>query len=146
MSRFPHVWSDGRRNPKHNSLPVCQLRAICSSVQELSVSSPSETKPNTVWFWMDTLCVPLHSQAARNKAITLMAKTYSEAEHVLVFSRELLQIPLPVTPHEAFVRIFLSKWMTRLWTLQEAALAKCLAFQFSDSCLKDTLFDDMIAV
>src|SRR5438045_3076365 len=73
-------------------------------------------------------------------------KTYSEAEHVLAFSRELLQIPRPDTPYEAFVRIFLSKWMARLWTLQEAALAKCLAFQFSDSCLTDTLFDRMVAV
>lgn len=30
------------------------------------------------------------------------------------------------------VRIFISSWMRRLWTLQEGALAKSLYFQFKD--------------
>jgi len=68
--------------------------------------------------------------------ITQMAKVYSSASHVLVLAAELLSIKLPSTPDEALFRIFFSRWNTRLWGMQEAALAGDLVFQFSDKAVR----------
>lgn len=136
-----HVWSDGMGNPYQNSLPLCQIQALDYYVGKARCC-PTNDEP--AYFWIDTICVPRAPDALRWKAIAAMRDTYRDAECVLVICRELSSIPLPSTPDEVFVRIFRSKWMTRLWTLQEGALAARLAFQFADHAIDYDYLDDLM--
>ena len=131
-----HVWSDGRGNPRVNALPRCQIQAVQSYVSAL-------TGAESMLFWMDTLCVPLR-EPLRNTAIIRMAEVYRSATQVLVLAKDILSINLPSTPTEALCRIFCSQWVSRLWTMQEAALAKEVVFQFAgDAISHDTLSQNM---
>jgi hypothetical protein len=143
-----HVWSDGRGNPKENSLPLCQVRAIHHyAMGALGQSDAAEEyQSSPIYFWIDTLCVPIVPMSTRIAAIQAMAQTYANATTVLVLSKELLAAAQPPTPDETLVRIFCSRWMSRLWTLHEGALAKDLVFQFQDSHIAYPDLDDaMIA-
>jgi hypothetical protein len=124
-----HVWSDGLGNPSDNSLPACDLQAVKGWLKSLVLHHDIDIDMS---FWIDTLCVPLFPRSARNTAILAMRKTYEQAEAVLVLDAELLCVKVPPSPEEILVRILCSAWMTRLWTLQEAALAGRLMFQFED--------------
>ena len=136
-----HVWSDGMGNPDRNSLPLCQMQALDYFVSKAR-ASPTDSDP--AYFWIDTICVPRYPDALRWTAIAAMRDTYRDADCVLVICRELATISLPPTPDEILVRIFRSKWMTRLWTLQEGALATRLAFQFADHAIDYAYLDDLM--
>ncbi|KAJ9606974.1 hypothetical protein H2200_008985 [Cladophialophora chaetospira] len=127
FAAISHVWSDGMGNPKSNSLPICQLRFIQDRVTGL-------TGNEDTLFWIDALCVPMQ-KSLKKLAILRMATTYGAASHVLVFSGELLRRKLPPSPEEAFMSILCSKWTGRLWTIQEAALAKNIFFVFADKTI-----------
>lgn len=131
-----HVWSDGRGNENYNALPTCQLETICQYVAALEVDQEA-------LFWIDTLCVPIQ-EPLRNTAIMRMAPVYTLASHVLVLSEELLVEDLPYTPDQALFWIFCSKWMGRLWTMQEAALANDLVFQFTNKSIRLASLADAI--
>ena len=132
-----HVWSHGKGNPKSNSLPLCQLSYISKKVNALY---PDENAP--VPFWIDTLCCPTKPPHAQALALEQMGSTYENADKVLVLDSTLETVLLPgagrdrETAREALLRIFASPWMRRLWTLQEALLAKQLHFQFADGALE----------
>ncbi|OAP65461.1 hypothetical protein AYL99_01433 [Fonsecaea erecta] len=125
-----HVCSDGRGNPRQNSLPICQLRSIQQYVIALTESQGS-------LFWIDTLCVPVEVPL-RNLAILRMAKVYSSASPVLVLSREPLSQNVPSSPDHALFSIYCCQWMLRLWTIQEASLTEDLKFQFADTVVPYT--------
>ena len=131
-----HIWSDGRGNEADNALPLCQLKTVHQYVAALSVDEDT-------LFWIDTFCVPI-KEPLRNTAIMRMAQVYSHGSHVLVLSEELLSNNLPSTPDQALFWIFCSKWMARLWTMQEAALADNLVFQFFDKAISYTSLADAI--
>jgi hypothetical protein len=131
-----HVWSDGRGNLQENALPECQLQRIRQYVTSLAPSVDSV-------FWIDTLCVPLR-EPLRNTAIMRMAQVYSSASQVLTLSSDLLSHNLPSSPDEASFRIFCSQWAARLWTMQEAILAKELVFQFADHAINYSTLEEQI--
>lgn len=139
-----HVWSDGMGNPHRNSLPSCTLQALDYIVSKALNRSSTSGQSNSSYFWIDTLCVPQTPVGIRATAITSMHQIYADADCVLVVCHELWLTPLPLTPDEALVRIFRSKWMTRLWTLQEGALAATLAFQFADHAIDYGYLDDLM--
>ncbi|KAL6800557.1 hypothetical protein J3E68DRAFT_398559 [Trichoderma sp. SZMC 28012] len=86
-------------------------------------------------FWADGLCIP-DIPTVRKKAIGMMARIYSEAVGVLVLDGG-LQLCLSVEPTSTKILYVLTcGWMRRLWTLQEAVLAKDLVFAFSDKQIK----------
>jgi len=60
-----------------------------------------------------------------------MAKTYSSATAVVVLDRE-IQMAEAASSEEIFLSICGSGWMGRLWTYQEAALARRLVFKMKD--------------
>ena len=60
-----------------------------------------------------------------------MASTYSRATRVLVLDAELMQSTMESCPEERLARITCSTWIRRLWTLQEAALARTTLYQFA---------------
>ena len=69
-----------------------------------------------------------------------MGNIYEKADRVLVLDSLIQEIPRPSSIIDKFVRIHVSKWNHRLWTLQEAQLARSLFFQFRDGA---ETFQDM---
>ncbi|KAI9821923.1 MAG: hypothetical protein M1827_002505 [Pycnora praestabilis] len=153
-----HVWSDGLGNPNHNSLPKCQLQEIVRLIEALppiqqyssegiqfddrAWRDPLPLKPvapgeqtmdkQPHYFWMDTLCVPLSPAERRKDAIKSMRSIYSRAIRVLVLDAELMRSPMASNSEEKLTRMTCSTWIRRLWTLQEAALARTVLYQFAE--------------
>ena len=87
---------------------------------------------------MDTLCVPIKPQAARDEAIKKMRFVYGKAERVLVLDADLMNATVDASYEEIQMRIACSTWIRRLWTLQEASLPKEVFFQFAERAVSIT--------
>lgn len=125
-----HIWSDGIGNTEQNALPACQMHRLQRLVNDLYTD---DQKPGpAVPFWIDTLMVPLQDEA-RKKAIAQMEHVYRSADKVLVLDKTLEAISRELNVEELLIRMCHSPWMSRLWTAQEAYLARDLHFQFSDT-------------
>jgi hypothetical protein len=61
-----------------------------------------------------------------------MREVCIRAERVLVLDSSLLPFTSQATYEELNMRILCSRWIRRLWTIQEAVLAQRLIFQFKD--------------
>ena len=156
-------------NPEGNSLPRCQLERIVEFLRPLpwtliastdeeqeddkcwkmvhlpskSAVTPEKSSSQPLYFWIDTICVPVKPDTIHSKAIEEMRKVYNRANRVLVIDTDLTSIQLE-PQLDTFDRrdvmngiIMASSWQQRLWTLQEAVLAKKLWFQFaSGACEK----------
>ncbi|KAK7947832.1 uncharacterized protein PG986_008718 [Apiospora aurea] len=147
---FSHVWSDGLGNPLRNQFPMCQVTRIWLLLDELdrltsTLSLVNKGHASRLWgrqrgvsvpFWIDTLCIPVGPQYEfqRSRAIALMKDTYANAYQVLVLDAELEAVPMGDTT-EMMMRISLSGWMRRLWTLQEGVLATRMYVKFKDGIL-----------
>ncbi|KAF5263356.1 hypothetical protein FOXYS1_5893 [Fusarium oxysporum] len=122
---FSHVWADGLGSTAEAGLPICQLRRLAAMASSLVESGA---------FWIDGLCVPKDSDL-RNRAIGMMADTYREAKVVLVLDSGILATSSTMDRTEILLRVCMSHWMRRLWTFQEAVLAKDLHFKLSDAAV-----------
>ena len=128
-----HVWSHGMGNPDANALPLCQTTRLASFVKGLP-SSGLKTTSDDLLVWIDTLCCP-SSSFPRGKKLSLgrMQATYHHAAAVLVLAECLLcRDSKNMSELEIMTRLVTSTWITRLWTLQEGALAQILWAQFRD--------------
>lgn len=125
-----HVWSDGLGNVQRNALPRCQMLHLSNLIRSLP------GKAHSVLFWIDTIGCPPDAavqKEAQNLAISMMRQTYEDACAVLVLDSWLqLQKIDDMDDAEILLKIVCSAWNSRLWTLQEGALAKALYFQFAD--------------
>ncbi|KAI0694829.1 hypothetical protein C8Q76DRAFT_571965, partial [Earliella scabrosa] len=121
-----HVWADGLGSTTEVGLPTCQLERIAGYARQL-VSNGA--------FWVDSLCVP-ETRDLRKAAIRLMAETYRRADAVVVFDAGIRQ-RCTAAAHlkETALWIATSGWMQRVWTLQEALLARELYFEAADGLL-----------
>ncbi|KAL4741110.1 hypothetical protein BDV11DRAFT_183781 [Aspergillus similis] len=145
---FSHVWSDGLGNPSANTLPQCQLLRIRSLLDELvsgirSVDLVNRLAFRELWkkkfhgpsllFWMDTMCIPVAEEhrELRSVAIKSMKAVYERAFRVLVLDGD-IQSFSSSDYTQSFMRIRLSAWMRRLWTLNEGVLANKLCVKFAD--------------
>lgn len=141
-----HVWSDGLGNVSQNQLLQCQLLRLQGFVNDLweSTSQSTQCRPFqdlplprerspliNMSFWIDTICVP-KEQPFRNLAINQMRVIYERARAVLVLDSELQQLSLRSSWEEILLTISFSGWTRRIWTLQEATLARVLYFQMKD--------------
>jgi hypothetical protein len=136
-----HVWSDGMGNPHQNALLPCLIRFLDFCVQKVFGNLNPGAEPK---FWLDTICVPLSPREARNSAIENMRRVYADASAVLVITQDLISRPLPRTFQETVVRICQSKWLKRVWTMQEGVLAKSIAFQFENHAIDYDFLDDQL--
>jgi hypothetical protein len=118
-----HVWADGLGSASEDGLPVCQLQRLSALVSTL--------RPGAA-FWMDSICVP-KAKLARKKAIGMMARTYQDAEAVLVLDNSLQLMRSTESLGAKLLAVLTSGWMRRLWTLQEGVLARELYIQFADT-------------
>lgn len=128
-----HVWAHGLGNPTQNGLPLCSLQAIQNWMDhswhrlgQLGIRHPRDELGCRHGFWMDTLCVPVHpsAKALRKKAIAQMRDIYGGAVSVFVLDKTLQSRTKWTTLSEGLLSLMMSSWTTRLWTLQEAVLAK----------------------
>ncbi|KAI9639989.1 hypothetical protein NHQ30_011548 [Ciborinia camelliae] len=122
---FSHVWADGLGSTTEIGLPECQVRRLSALAIELVPGGH---------FWIDSLCVP-SEKAPRKKAIEMMALTYRKAAKVLVLDASIQTCASKDLPEQKLLRVLVSGWMRRLWTLQEAVLASELVFRFMDASL-----------
>ena len=144
-----HVWSDGMGNAVTNSLPQCQIRRLKALLDELTWSNGRtwdhfnkgqfskfwrHFRGRTVAFWLDTLCIPVDRRYKkyRNLAISMMYRIYLSAQDILILDSELQNCSMPSQADEAYLQVFLSGWMRRLWTLQESVLGRRLNVKFLD--------------
>jgi hypothetical protein len=118
-----HIWADGLGSSTEKCLPACQVQRLRSLT--------SRVLPDAE-FWIDGLCIP-DAGGMRKLAIGLMAQTYRDAAALLVLDKGLQMCSFTAPLEEKLLRVLVSGWMQRLWTLQEAVLAKKLVFLFSDA-------------
>ena len=130
-----HVWVDGLGNEAENSVPACQARAIQESVYEIQLQlGMDEVVP---WF-LDTLCIPTtvrgghNRRTARKHAVSAMGSVYSASLAVLARDGDMMRRSADMDPLESLYRMHLSHWSFRMWTYQEASLARHLFFTFKD--------------
>jgi len=126
-----HVWADGLGNPHVNSLHRCKLHHLRELVNAIE-PMPTDAEREGPLIWLDTPCCPARNGPGKQIAIEKIRLVYQRAKHVLVLDAGLMAYEARAQDAtEVLVRIFTSSW-TRLWTLQEGALAKSLYFQFAD--------------
>ena len=132
-----HVWTEGMGNPRANALPWCQLQHLHQMVAALDkAADPLTEGEKELLIWLDTLCCPVKPAKGKMMALEQMKRTYEDATYVLVLDSSLQASDnREVSVIEGSARIFTSRWMRRLWTLQGAALAKKLWFQFANGPL-----------
>ncbi|KAI0651218.1 hypothetical protein C8Q79DRAFT_20153 [Trametes meyenii] len=117
-----HVWADGMGSTTEDGLPKCVVTRIAGLVRPLL--------PGSGAFWMDSLCVPGRKDL-RKRAIRLMAETYRNAAKVLVIDEGIRrECSVGASWVDNLLRIAISGWMRRVWTLQEGLLARELWFEF----------------
>jgi len=117
-----HVWSDGLGSVTENGLPRCQVAYLSKLTKIISGSA---------LFWIDGLCVPKDTNT-RIAAIHKMASTYGSASITLVLDAGIRKCSIERPLEEVIIRILISTWTRRLWTLQEGALADRLVFLLKD--------------
>lgn len=132
-----HVWADGLGYPFANSLPRCQLRHISNLAAAVGRESGSAGVDGKSLIWLDSLCCPVQPDEAHKRALAQMRRTYEQATHVLVSDASLQPYDSrSLGEVEMCARILTSRWMRRLWTLQEGSFAKKFWFQFQDRAIE----------
>lgn len=115
----------------------CSLQQLQSLVNELLQSKILLSLGTTLPFWIDTICIP--EDHRKKTATEKIKRVFEAADAVLVLESSLYrQRPGSISDYIAAIRC--SPWTKRLWTLQEAALAKRLCFSFHETVV---LLDDL---
>lgn len=133
-----HVWADGYGNPKENRLWKCQLDFFDSLFRKAQSDNDHH---HGFRFWIDTLAIPVgntdtHRQHRKN-AIRKINDIFTKATYTIVIDNGLTSMGAGIDYQAAAMRILASRWMRRLWTLQEAYLSRRLLFTFEGPFLKD---------
>ena len=72
-----------------------------------------------------------------------MHKIYTHAKYTIVLDLSLMQVNSGSGYSDNAMKITMSRWMTRLWTLQEAVLSKNLFFCFKDRIYSMTHLEEL---
>ena len=118
---------------------MCQLSRLQTLVDDL-YSTQADTShqcdsqsESPTRFWIDTLCVPLHDDVCRTSAICEMRDVYALADRVLVLDSWILKGSTEDPISKRSMRLMMSNWQRRLWTLSEAVLARNLYIQYENA-------------
>ena len=86
---------------------------------------------------MDTLCIPVREdqKILRKKSIAQMRDIYESADRVLVFDSLIEGLRRVDGIYEKSVRLVISNWQHRLWTLQEGVLSTLTCFALQDGVI-----------
>lgn len=120
-----HVWSHGAGSDADDGLPRCRLQSIIDRLPDQSCDS----------IWVDSLCIP-RDEKLKMKSISMMDSIYRNAAAVISMDRDLLSISTEKSTTEALgIRFLTCDWNRRLWTFQEALLARKLYIAFKDQTI-----------
>lgn len=127
-----HVWSHGYGNEEHNKVAKCQLEFICRQVQGFRGLKGAYQLD----MWMDTLVIPVEHKFREQRKIAMMQieRVFHAARSTLVLDLHLISMDRgdDTKPAQAAMRLLVSGWMRRLWTLQEAFLSRQLIIPFRE--------------
>lgn len=131
---FSHVWADGYGNRKANVLNQCVLDLFMQLFRQIKYSKTQTSPIAPENFWIDTLAIPVQAEYndQRKSAIRSMYRIYTGAKYTIVLDAGLMSVSRGEGYAQPAMSISVSRWMTRLWTWQEAVLSKELHFNFSD--------------
>jgi hypothetical protein len=123
-----HVWADGLGGKAERGLNECQVTRLQQLCKELLPSVAG------VRFWIDSLCIPGPEidEHAYKKALVGIKHVYRNASAVLVLDTSIAQCTTSASTEVLYAHIYLSAWMQRMWTYEEAVLAKKLVFRLRD--------------
>ena len=125
-----HVWSHGMGSTAEQGLPTCQLRKLKQMLARSGI--------DTSLIWIDSLCIP-QDHSLKMASIGIMDQIYQNAESVLVVDAMLERYTsADASPEQLSLLAEVSEWNRRLWTFQEAKLAKRLQFAFQDAVVSIT--------
>ncbi|KAF7506407.1 hypothetical protein GJ744_011761 [Endocarpon pusillum] len=128
-----HVWAGGLGNFQDNALYSCQLYGIHRNLSNPCVLDHIRTSQST-YYWLDSLCIPVHDGSLKVQAINTMSRIYAGAKCVLVIDPELRDLKATdLEPKEIDLALLCSPWMARSWTLQEGALGIDIKLKFADT-------------
>jgi hypothetical protein len=113
------------------------LPLSATNTNPASEDIPSAVRQNQCpLLWLDTLCCPVAPKEAKKLSLVKMHQVYEQASIVLVLDSSLRSYSTAsMDTLEVLARVFTSRWLKRVWTLEEGALAKRLWFQFADKAL-----------
>jgi len=120
---FSHVWVDGIGGSTETGLLTCQvfrLSALSSAVRK-DPSTPAK-------FWVDSMGIPRSDKAVHHQALVGIRDVYICASAVVVIDKTIQRCSLTASTEELYAHIYMSAWMQRMWTYEEAVLAKRLIF------------------
>ncbi|CAO2647119.1 Nn.00g080410.m01.CDS01 [Neocucurbitaria sp. VM-36] len=123
-----HVWVDGLGGSTEKGLLTCQVLRVHSLVTKVLGTRPGAPAR----FWIDSLCIPPHSSDMFMAALIGIRDVYSCASLVLVIDRLVQQCSPSASIEVLFASIYMSAWMQRMWTYEEAVLARRLIFLLSN--------------
>lgn len=121
-----HVWADGLGGATESGLNECQVRRlseICSAVNQTS---------STVRFWVDCLCIPRSDRDVYIQALIAIRDVYLNATFVLVLDKTIVECTTSSSTEDLYAHSYLSAWMQRMWTYEEAVLARKVIFVLKD--------------
>jgi hypothetical protein len=117
---FSHVWIHGLTSDSDTGLPLCQLEKLRRILQRTNLKFGLRK----TYFWLDSLCIPL-DHVLKMKSISIMGQMYTHVAVVVALDAFLETINYENAPRETCALfIITSEWNKRLWTFQEANLAK----------------------
>ena len=143
---FSHVWTDGFGSlDGRNGMNLCVLNMFSKILEQITIQRASTSTALQELFWIDTLAIPVSEKfkTQRTKAISQMHNIYARAQYTIVLDLSLMRVTMGSGYSNPAMKITMSRWMTRLWTLQEAVLSKNLFFNFSDRVFSMNQLEDM---
>ncbi len=143
---FSHVWTDGFGSlDGTNKTTVCVLDMLSKMLEKVALQRSGKSSAIPELFWIDTLAIPVEAKYAkeRRQAIKQMHHIYTHAKYTIVLDLSLMRTTVGPGYSNPAMKITMCRWMTRLWTLQEAVLSKNLFFCFSDRIFPMTQLEEM---
>ena len=125
-----HVRAEGMGNSKGTELPWCRLQEIQGFADALTGNRPGQT-----FFWIDSLCMPT-DRRTKKLAAHQIRHVFASASSVLALVPSIASKNASGASREQLLAsISASSWSRRLWTFQEAAVARRFLFQFKDKAV-----------
>ena len=141
-----HVWGDRFASIQTNEMTTCQLSRIVQTMASRTRHLNGDLRDyfyetsfsvgrymyqylmpedfDETYIWIDSFCIPKgqRDEKLRHMAIRQMRWIYENATSVLALDAELVNLPTSgLDNREIVLRLFLSGWSQRLWTLQEGS-------------------------
>jgi hypothetical protein len=118
-----HVWVDGMGGLPDQGLLECQVRWLNNIVTQACKPIGGERK-----FWIDTLCIPRLPIQVYRLALNRIRDVYIHASNTLVVDRLIRTCSPEASTETLYAHIYMSAWMQRMWTYEEAVLSRNLVF------------------